>query len=108
MPSSGLAHTASVLEVLALAGLGVGVGLVAGFTARDVAAALGGEPVGSGLAVAGMLLLVLCLPGVAAWTLGRRLRRERGDPEVLGPRGRAAVGALGVLGGFAAAWFLGP
>jgi hypothetical protein len=107
MSTSGLTHTASVLEVLALGGLGVGVGLVAGFTARDAASALRGGPVGTGLAVAATLLLILCLPGFAAWTLGRRLRRERGDPEVLGPWARRAVAAAGLLAGSAAAWFLG-
>ncbi len=103
----GLSHTASLLEILALGGLGAGIGLVTGFLALDAASALRGGPVGPGLVVAGTLLLVLCLPGFAAWTLGRRLRRERGDPQVLPPPARTAVALAGVLAGFAAAWFLG-
>ncbi|MBN1336081.1 MAG: hypothetical protein JXB39_08985 [Deltaproteobacteria bacterium] len=106
-PESGRFHIASALEVLALGGLGLSVGLVAGFLALDAAAAFRGEPVGRGILMAAMLLAILCLPGLAAWTLGRRLSRERGNPEVLSPHARSALALASVVAGFSAAWFLG-
>lgn len=92
-PGAGPWHPDQVLEFAGLVGLAGVAGLATGFLALDLADGDGGPPVRAGV-MAVFLAVVLLLPSLGAWLLGRRLRTLREHE----PRPAPATRRLVLLG----------
>lgn len=93
------------LQLLGEAGAWGTLGLLLGFWGLDLARLAQGRGfTGASLVLTGMLAALFLLPSAAAWRVGRRLARERGQGPVAGRTRFLLCGAVALAGMALALW----